>query len=406
MQKPSFADFYSLEQYGALREHDKILPVDAAGKALFNGPDYTAWSAVYRQHCDIAENALGGFLKAIAAAGKLKQLPETYKRKHRLALAWNALAAGGVEGYQLDQLTRRFDYALLVMDKYAARQLPVEVAYADLIGRANAGTLEWFEADSREECGTTGEQVYFELSNWAPRLGTVDASTGERDLRPLRPIPRPSVIHQRIPVPSGELLIADWFRIPAFTEAVEDPAKKACEYSINNEAGCARYTAWCAKQGFMSVFVGDGSRSIIERDGHLLIADIDEDGELGEPPVEGRFAGSVCNDLWWTSAIDRQVLTDIIARSVPRVEAERLVEDMVQTQHSDVTTLKVPKGVLHVYHTADKAELQNFRSPDVPDSSVEQLYAVLSQRELSWAPKETAEVAAPSEPAAARRARP
>lgn len=387
MPMPSFADFFGRAQYDALLNHDETLPRDQKGDAIYSGPEYKAWSATYKQLSEAAEAAIAKYLAAVGASQPLACIPDAdmFRRTHRLAHAWNALAAGSIDDHQMARLARSFDYALLVTGRSLSRAKSRDEAYSMLVERVDSGTLEWFENDSHEECGSTGERVYFELHSWRPRLGTVDHQRRNSEFTALKPIPRPAVLHHRIPVPSGELLIADWFRIPAFTEAVEDPAAKSYEYSINNAAGRARSVTWHAGHGFMSVCVGNTSPSIVVRGGQLVIAYVDE--EMEGPPLEGDIVGNVCTDYWWASVIDRRILTDIVARSMQRDEAERLVDDMVQNQASDVTTVKVKPGMLHFYFTPKTEDMQDFHADGVSVTSIGDLYAVASVTELSWKPR-------------------
>tara|TARA_B100001105_G_scaffold72359_1_gene56860 strand:- start:1002 stop:2219 length:1218 start_codon:yes stop_codon:yes gene_type:complete len=389
MSSPSFRTHYPLETYGAYRAHHADRPRKPDGGADFDSSAYKAWSAEYRTHCDAAGAAIQAFLLELRASRELALVPHMYRRTHRLAQAWNALAQGEQQPYQLEHIARSLSYALFVAGSvHIAEDAPLERAYEALITTADDGTFDWCYLNSQDECQTTGERIHFELQEWRPRLGIVDHTSRDRDLVPLRPIPLPKVFHHVIQAPSGELLIADWFRHDAFTQAVKDPASEDCSYSVNNDLGKLRQTAWYAQRhGFMSVFVGNTLPRIVERGDHFAIARVDEDGELGEPPIVGHIAGSVCTDLWWATVIDRQVLTDILSRSMPAEAAQHAVVDMLEDSYSTITTLKVTPGVLHVYHTAHDGDMQGFRSPDVPDSSIEQLWAVVSTRELSWTPK-------------------
>jgi hypothetical protein len=394
MTAPSFRKHYPVETYGAYRAHRDSAPRKPDGSADFDSPAYKAWSAEYRTHCDAAEAAIQAFLLELRASRELPLVPDMYRRTHRLAHAWNALARGEQDPYQLERIAHSLNYSIFVSGAVRiSADATLAQAYEELVSNADGGTFDWCFLDSQEECQTTGERVHFELQDWTPRLGTVDHKSRARDLTPLRPIPEPSVSHHVIQAPSGELLIADWFRHDAFTKAVKDVTNADYHYSINNDVGKFRLTSWYAQQhGFMSVFVGNSLPSVVERGDHFVIARVDEDEELGEPPVAGNVAGSVCTDLWWATVIDRQVLTDILARAMPTEEAQSAVAVMLDDPCASITTLKVSPGVLHVYHTTHETDMQGFRAPGVPDSGIEQLWAVVSTRELSWAPKQAASV--------------
>jgi hypothetical protein len=403
--KVTFASHYPLDTYIALAEHDKTCPRDEKGNSDWVSPEHKAYMAGYKHHYGIAEVALADYLKALQASRPLPSLPQEdlYRRTHRLAHSWNRLAQGKSDENDLDRLAHMFEYAHFVSGNTMRlhEHTTHEAAYASLVADVDSGSIPFYYADSREQCETTGEQLMFELHAWEPRLG-VRPSSRSSDAR-LEPAPRlaaPTVNHYVIDVPSGELLLADWFRIEAFTKAVADPAGDAYEYSINNAAGCHRQTSWYAeKHGFMSVFVGNSSPQVVARNGQLVLASFDEDGELGEPEPEGEFVGSVCTDLWWATAIDRQKLTDIVAKQTPRAEAVAAIDELISAY--SIHTVKVRPGKLHVYGSSDLKDLKRFESPAVKSNSVHHLYAVLSETELTWSPKR-----APSAAPTRRRARP
>lgn len=400
MSSPSFREHYGLATYAAYRAHYAASPRKDDGTRDFQSPAYEAWSAHYREHCDAAEAAIEAFLLKLSEHRSLAPVPDMFRRSHRLAHAWNALIRGEQDPEQLKRIAHSLNYAIFVGGAvHLHADTALEQAYDKIVAAADGGTFDWCYLDSQEQCDTTGERVHFELQDWTPRLGTIDHQSRDRDLLPLKPIPEPSVLHHVIQAPSGELLVADWFRHGEFTRAVKEIAGEG----VGTDVGKLRLTSWYAqKHGFMSVFVGNTCPGICERGDHLVIARIDEDGEMGEPPIAGNVVGHICTDLWWATAIDRQVLTDILARSMGTDEAKLAVVALLEDDHSTITTLRVPPGTLHVYHTARETDMQRFRSPDVPESSIRRLWAVVSTRELNWTPKP----AAPSETASRRKPAP
>jgi len=258
--------------------------------------------------------------------------------------------------------------------------------HLSLCAAADAGNFEWFDLDTRRACLVTGQDLCVELKGWVPTLGVYDYKNKLEPFVALKSeLPLPQVRSHVINVPSGELLISDWFRIEAFTETVKNSKD---DFDINNQTGKHEQTEWYAKKyGFMSVCVGNTCPKLIEREGQIVVASLTE----SESGLKGRQAGYVCTDLWWATAIDRQVLTDIIATSIPRDEAERQVADYLDTKnnHNIVTTLNVRPGQYHVYHTAKPVDMSEFKSTKVSTAGIDQLYGVISQEELSWTPKKT-----------------
>ena len=382
----SFADHYTLAHFQALQEHAGRCPkdMDAMG----------AWCEAGRPHDEVLDRAVGSFLEALRAARELRPVLAMYKRTHRLAHAWNAYVAGNVTVGEMDYLRYKIGNALASVHRVRKAE-DVESLYWSIVEQSDRGDLAWYCTDSGEVCQTTGERLHMEWLGWVPCLGTRQDPSVFAYKSPLvaaSVIPPAPVVQHEINAPTGELLIADWFRIEGFTTAVKDPAAGG-EYSSCSSAGCQRQAAWYAKQfGFASIFVGDCGPNILvrkgsdaDRSGHIVLAQIEESYRAATDPAGGTLAGSVCTDLWWTTIIDRQVLTSIVARSMSQAEAERAVQGLVD--EGNMTRVQVRPGKLFVYHTADFPEMNAFECAQAPTAGVELLYGVISERELTFTRK-------------------
>lgn len=390
MGMTSFADFYTLAQFQALQDHVGLCP------DYSTAPDaFSAWCQAGKPHDEVLDSAIAAFLRALRDAGRLEPVPAMYKRSHHLAHAWNAFVARTEDARQVERICFKVSYALMNVLKVRKAD-DVCATYRNIVEQADAGDFEWFRVDAVEECQTTGERLLMEWRNWAPCLGSRPERAEGYLYRPLIPaaaIEPPTVVRHEIDAPSGELLIADWFRIPCFTEAVLDPAEKACEYSISTAAGCQRQAQWYSRNfGFASISVGNSSPDLLvregadaDRSGHILLAHFEEDYRVKNDPAGGRMAGSVCTDLWWVTVIDRQVLTSILARTLTQAEAEIAVQVLIDD--GNIRRVRVRPGKLFVYHTADYPDMNDFESAQAPTAGVEQLYGVISEREITFSCK-------------------
>ena len=144
MTKPSFRTHYSLETYGAYRAHHTDRPRKPDGGADFDSPAYKAWSAEYRTHCDAAEAAIQAFLLELRASREFPLVPDMYRRTHRLAHAWNALARGEQDPYQLERIAHSLNYAIFVSGAVRiSADTTLEQAYEELVSNADGGTFDW-----------------------------------------------------------------------------------------------------------------------------------------------------------------------------------------------------------------------------------------------------------------------
>lgn len=382
--KPGFSTFFSLSQYSSFQNH---LTRNPGSKADANDPTYQAWLEEYRNHTLAIQEALGSFLSALRDHGSLAPIDFTEGRGHRWANCWNRFVTGTDEqGWDKLTICRSISksFTWRVRDGQS-----IESGYAERVEPIDAGRLEWWEiADAYSECDATGQLLHLQIeTGWKPRLGTVDRQGHESTFKPLTGgLPPPCVFSLEIPAPTGEMIVADWFRLEdnLFTKIVKDSDGGS---SVNTSYGAARATERYAKEfGFMSVFVGSTSPSIVVRGDHVLIASLDEDLNV---KVKGEILGSVCTDLWWVTMIDRQVLVDIVARKLGRAEAEKRVAEYLETslRNSEVTIVKQPPGSLYFHHRSSRCDLGDFvcTGPTVINQdAVITPYAVISKVPLDF----------------------
>lgn len=386
----TFADYYSLPQFQAQQDHAAKFPFQDSKDWDSKSEALEIWHKADAVHDKVVELALTNFLNSLRMERALVPVPAMFKRGHRLAHSWNAFVARTEKPHEMERLCSTLSYAMLSLCKVRKVE-DVEGAYRRIVGDVDNGNFPWFFTDSSEECQTTGERLHMEWQGWVPRMGTMPPRDRCRDsLTPARAIEPAKVIQHEILAPSGEMLIADWFRIPAFTEAVADPAAKAYEYSINNAAGLQRQAQWyCEVHGFASIFVGNTSPQILvrdgteaERNGQVLLAHLGQDTSAGADVAGVREVGTVCTDLWWTTIIDREVLTSIVARSMTRGDAEKAVADLIEEW--GIKSVRVRPGRLYVYHTAEYSEMGDFVSAAVATKGLDTLFCVISEQEIAF----------------------
>lgn len=371
---PNFSDFYSRDDLAAYVEQRQ------AWKA---GHEDEAKTRRWLQALGVLEAALLALLSAKAAAGELQPVAFSRDRALPWVEQWNARVRGGtcqdtpawrqffVGGMGLDLMLQ------LDLWNYQHPDASLGQRYAQLVALANDGA----NVQSRERfatCARTGQVIHvFMRSGWRPELGTMDRDRGFVPLH--EEAPALAVQHWEIPVPSGELLVADWFRIPDFTQAVGDQALP----SLASVAGRWAHSDHFAREhGFMHVIVNDRNPDVFVRDGQIVFANMNED----DWEIAGVKAGCVCTDRHSITLIDREVLVAILARVAGDGEARRRVAAFLEGEGMDTVRLNwSPGATLHFYCIDDEGLQGRFRCPDVDDMGKAPLYAVASEKPLQWA---------------------
>lgn len=145
-----------------------------------------------------------------------------------------------------------------------------------------------------------------------------------------------------IPMPTGELLIADWFRIDAFhnlTNVIDNASDS--DHDIGTVAGRATRTRRYADELGVA-HVACRSPAILQDKGIIKAGYLDPDAK--EPTS---FKGSISADLRWTTLVDRGHLVDILTPALGLDEAKRQVAAYLK-ENSDIMKLQVEPGTHHL----------------------------------------------------------
>jgi hypothetical protein len=375
-----FADFYSRAQYLAHWAHYGAQPKNASGSPEHSSSEYQTWSKQFGAGMDEFNAAIGQFLIAKRDAGELPLVEFTGRRRHQWCDAWNRLVSNKVQTWDMGILTGDLAHGLETAASMLVKDFDSRPERYDAMCKvASYGTMPYFVLNARSTCAISGEQLCAELKHWAPTLGVCSRDAAEKFTLIREHAPKPDVAHIVIDAPSGELLVADWFRIDGFTETVDAGRPVALGGSLAANLWSAR--TYAAEHNFMSVVALDAYPTVLARDGMTVFVREDDD----PAGLQGLKVGTVFTDLWAVSAIDRQVLTDIIAKKCERAEAERRVADYLA--HNDVMTTRVSPGNLHIYHSAPFEAMNRFTCPEVDTTGAEELNLVISERELKWTPR-------------------
>lgn len=188
-------------------------------------------------------------------------------------------------------------------------------------------------------CARTGEDVAVAMEDWQGTLGILLGS--DLEFEPLRSGQLPDtagIQHTEVVFPSGQLLVSDWFRHPAFTEAMGDE-----EDLLDSDAHRIAHTKALAALGVVSVWTTQSPRLFME--GNVLQAALvtEEEAEHGHR----ESVGDVATDLWAVSVVDRQTLEALLARTLPAEEVAAVVDEMLAEQA--VVEISVAPGAYHLY---------------------------------------------------------
>ena len=138
-------------------------------------------------------------------------------------------------------------------------------------------------------------------------------------------------------------MIADWFRIEAFTDFVKYN-KDYTKLSINSLLGQIASTQHAANNGFLTVHVGNSSPSVYKDSNNNIYFG---HSDLDEPEDKtGSYLGYVCTDLWNVTMIDKSRLIDIVAESskINLEQATSIVDEYIEENKNNLLIHHINPG--------------------------------------------------------------
>lgn len=266
-----------------------------------------------------------------------------------------------------EQLTHGLAWVIATkvsMAKFGVGQFGDE-AFCSMVneGRFEGSDMLSSMSDLGFKCPITDEQLVPAFDpGWQPSLMLMDFKKKPPQLIPAPPPPEPRVVSLHIPSPSGRLLIGDWFRIDEFTKAVDDHEKKFPHFSVNSDNGKFIRMRILESMGVATFFVGNTSPDIWLTDETLVIASSDT------APVHGaKHDGQVCTDLWWTTAVDVDVLKKIVATQTGSEQsAAEIVDQYILENRPHEVKVDVPEMHVHapIYTSSDMRSFQSDAGPE------------------------------------------
>jgi hypothetical protein len=155
-------------------------------------------------------------------------------------------------------------------------------------------------------CRTCGERISFKTLNSEETSTSVTECPYKEGFPP---------IEAMLEIPSGEILL--------FNDLREFYDREAGIIDINNTLGIKRYTEHYAKQGLIMHFIGNTCASVVQvNDERIEIGYFGCEKEEDCDFVEKNEIGSICTDLWWYCAVNKDTFEKRVGKTVEQIEDE------------------------------------------------------------------------------------
>jgi hypothetical protein len=328
--------------------------------------------------------AVGSHILWLADAGQLAVIPHVEHRRIRWATLWNTVA-------RQQPLPEHFDGNLAKVaadlgDAFsgvyyhgtgAGRDLSWQEKTDHLIAEIERGHFRPFLL-SEQYSFENGENYKLSVADWQPQMNTW---TMKDRHQPLTEDAQPEgVEYVTVDLPSGELWMADWIRIPEFTEITQTWEG---EGDINSSGGRTSVSRNYAEHGVVSIWVGNSDPHVVRQGNRLIVGHVDEDSDVR--PV-GETVGRIQTKLWCATLIDRQTLVDTLSQVMSAQEAENKVAAYAKSRNREnaFECVQVPAGTYHLYF-ADNPRVfaDQFKTPLIALRGFERTRFVLSSDALT-----------------------
>lgn len=312
----------------------------------------------------IVHPALIAFFKELKAEGRFSPIPNSDGYSCHLWDTWNdaarldlATAPDEDATAKLDRLAERFAHHLIFSIVYpyekvletndAAAIAAFDKAgpYAKEMQMFNKGDFPF--AFSHENCQRTSLPLILRIANWVPCGKCVMGQQVVDVPRAIQEAMQETVVELK----TGNLLVADWFRLPAFTEKMREE-----RYVPDSRATRDDETRRLAESFGVISLATFASPGLFQAGNQILGGFFNEDEE--DVPAGYSYIGNVDTSRWSTTFVEYETLVALVAKEHPD-SAKEIVDAYIE-EHKDgkygLHQIKVEPGLYYLYHFGEPEE--------------------------------------------------
>lgn len=312
----------------------------------------------------IVHPALVAFFKELNTEGRLVTIPNSEGYSCHLWDTWNDAARLNLATApelevtaKLDRLAERFAHDLIFSivypyekvletnDAAAIAAFDKAASYAKETDRFNRGAFPF--TFSHENCQRTSLPLILRIADWIPSgkcimgQSVVDVPKAVQE----------SLEETVFELKTGNLLVADWFRIPAFNAQMRDADYVPDSRKQRDDEARRMLQAF----GVISLTTL-ASPGLFQSDSQILGGFFNEDES--EVPAGYRHIGNVSTDRWSTTFVEYETLVALVAKDNPD-SAKEIVDAYIEKHQGGVYGLHritVEPGTYYLYHFGENEE--------------------------------------------------
>lgn len=232
-----------------------------------------------------------------------------------------------------------------------ATEVAIQDKYTKFTDTVNSGNFEKFNMSDSHYCFGCGENFCMEVKGWQPQFIKRSLDYNHKlQYTVAEPCAVEPIIELSVNFSSGRLLLSDWFRIPQFTNAVDDNHKN----DVNSSLGRINLTKYHAENFNFIAAPSSGSPYIFQQGDKLVFAQVDED-----KPSFKKFTsnytdhGRINSGLRAITIIDEDQLLAIMTKQLGEEDAKKALENYLEENDYEITRVTVTPGTYQFKFSGD-----------------------------------------------------
>lgn len=319
-----FTKFYNIEKFQELHEN------------------------LQSSNLDNLTNALYDFLLVKRSEGNLHIISNSEGHYGNIINQWNNFVLSKENNKKLTQ-----NMLEKLLFKFILNEVnnEVEIGFNNLIDKVNSGNFNRFVLFNDEYCFGCGKRFSFKFENWNGELlenkYNPDQPLGKSfSYPPAKPCTVEQIVNVEMEVISGEVLVADWFRVEHFTNIVDE----GVDFDVNCDLGRTNQSRHYADNyNFINIPVWSDTEIFTKDDKLFALCNTYEESPIGYKSIAKHE-----KQLRAISLIDKANLLNILSTKVTPDVAEDLINTYIKNEKIDIINLDPGKYRFSFSGNSDK----------------------------------------------------
>lgn len=339
----SFSEFYKLEKFQPLFEHHQIQNID------------DDWRKKNSELEDSLIQALITFLIFKRDNQQLSKMENSDGHIGNFIGVWNRFVENKpLDSYHLEEMASTIVGKSLF---WLTQKNNLEEAFSNLVARIDSGDFPHYDLPDSEYCFGCGKKFKMQFHNWSAELlessYDPDKPLGQRfTYFPALTCEIEPLVQVDVQFKTGEILVADWFRLPAFTTMVDE----GVNFDVNCDVGRSNQARhYALHYNFISIPAWRDTELFMKDEQIYALHNTWETQPEGYIPI-----GRHCLGLRAVTLIDKAQLIEMVAKKSSIEVATQTVQEYIDKEN--ITCIHIAPGSYRFTFSGNHMEMSHHLS--------------------------------------------